>query len=201
MSEDAFHVFVSALGGMDLFLTTRNMDDLRLLCEEFGFTNLVTCVMDFILAHPVVEDETRKGVSDIVAENFQIKGSLFPLQEARSGLGTVNLHLAGKMNVTGTCGRTDSESRKGKKPKMRRSEIDARRADEKQQEMEQSSRFYSQWHIWRGSLAVPAVLRCVAAPNNEFSTRVSQLSRIGLNLRSGKMIDHPSRDRSVLLPS
>jgi hypothetical protein len=34
--EDAFQVFLSALGGTDPSLTTENRNDRRLLCKEFG---------------------------------------------------------------------------------------------------------------------------------------------------------------------
>jgi hypothetical protein len=93
VKEDSFQVCVSALGGMELAITTTNMDDLHLLCDEFGFTGLLTQVSNFISAHSAAEDEARKGVTDIAEENLQIKGALFPLQEALAGLRTGNAQL------------------------------------------------------------------------------------------------------------
>jgi hypothetical protein len=67
---------------MDLALTKENMNDVRLLCEEFGLSALLTQVSVFVSAPSVAKDEARKSVRDIAEENFQIKGALFPLYEA-----------------------------------------------------------------------------------------------------------------------
>jgi len=92
--EEAFQVFVSALGGTDPALTKENMNDLRLLCEEFGFPSLLTQVSDFRERVSVVDDEAQRRDSDIPEENSQIRLALCPLQEALSGLRTGNLRRA-----------------------------------------------------------------------------------------------------------
>jgi septal ring factor EnvC (AmiA/AmiB activator) len=72
----------------------KNMNDLLLICSEFGFVSLLAHVSDFISGHSGAEDEAQKVVSGIAEENFQVKEALFPLREALSGLRTANLHLA-----------------------------------------------------------------------------------------------------------
>jgi hypothetical protein len=72
------------------------MNDVRLVCEEFGFSALLTQVSDFVSARSVAEDEARKSVSDSIEENLQIKGALFPLREVLSGLRRANLHMEKK---------------------------------------------------------------------------------------------------------
>jgi hypothetical protein len=67
-------------------LTKENLNDLRLLCEEFGFTRLLTQVSDFQEWVSVVDDEAQRGDSDITEENFEIRWALSLLQEALSGL-------------------------------------------------------------------------------------------------------------------
>jgi hypothetical protein len=94
VSAEAFQVFVSALGGADPALTTENMNDLLLLCEEFGFASLLSQVTDFILTHSVVDSEGSNGAADITEENLQIKEALCPLQEALSGVHKAHFHLA-----------------------------------------------------------------------------------------------------------
>jgi hypothetical protein len=75
-------------------LTTTNMTDLRLLCEEFGFASLLTQVSDFISRDSIAEDGTRKGLSNITDENLQSHGCLLPVHQVLSGLRTANLHQA-----------------------------------------------------------------------------------------------------------
>jgi adenosine/AMP kinase len=77
VKKDAFHVFVSALGGTDPVFTKENMNDVRFLCEKFGFTALLTQVSDFISTHSVAESESGKGVRGIDEEKFQIKMRCF----------------------------------------------------------------------------------------------------------------------------
>jgi hypothetical protein len=76
---EAFHIFVAALEGTAPVLTTENMSDLLSLCNEFGFTGLLSQGLGFISAHSVVEDGMRKAASDITKEKLQIRQALCPL--------------------------------------------------------------------------------------------------------------------------
>jgi hypothetical protein len=62
------------------------MHELLSLCNEFGFTGLLSQVTDFISEQPVVDDGTWKDTSDITDEKLQIRQALCPLQEALSRL-------------------------------------------------------------------------------------------------------------------
>jgi hypothetical protein len=76
VSVDVFRIFVAALEGVYLVVTTENMKDLFLLSEEFGFTSLLSQVTDFISVHSVVDSEGPKSARDITEENLQIKEAL-----------------------------------------------------------------------------------------------------------------------------
>jgi chromosome segregation ATPase len=93
MSADAFQVFVSALEGAPPAITTKNMNDLLLLSDEFGFASLHSQVMAFTSEHWGAEDEAGKDVNGLTEENLQIKEAFFPLRDPLSGLRTANLHL------------------------------------------------------------------------------------------------------------
>jgi hypothetical protein len=83
---DVFRVFVAALEGTPSVVTTENMNDLFFLCDEFGFTSLLSLVPDFISSHPVLDSEGPKRAADITEERLQIKEALYPMQEALSGV-------------------------------------------------------------------------------------------------------------------
>jgi uncharacterized coiled-coil protein SlyX len=74
-------VFVGALEGRVPVITTENMQDLFLLCKEFGFVGLHSQVTDFISAHSVADSETRKRISDLEAKNRQQDRKLCLLQK------------------------------------------------------------------------------------------------------------------------
>jgi hypothetical protein len=57
VSQDAFPVFVSVLGGTDPALTTENLNDLYLLCEEFEFVVLCSKVSAFQDCVSVIDEE------------------------------------------------------------------------------------------------------------------------------------------------
>jgi hypothetical protein len=75
------------------------MNDLQLLCEEFGFTSLLTQVSDFISTHSVAEEEARKSISGISEENLQIRVVVSRLREGLSGLRTANLPPGGESSL------------------------------------------------------------------------------------------------------
>jgi hypothetical protein len=79
VSVEVFRLFVGAIEGAPPVLTTENMDDLFLLCKEFGFASLLSQVSDFIVADSIVDSERPNGATDITEENLQIKESLCPL--------------------------------------------------------------------------------------------------------------------------
>jgi hypothetical protein len=56
------------------------------LCNEFGFTGLLSQVTDFLSGQPVIDDGTRKDASDITEEKLQIRQALCSLQEVLSRL-------------------------------------------------------------------------------------------------------------------
>jgi hypothetical protein len=64
VSVEAFQVFVGALEGTVPVVTTETMQDLFLLCEEFGFFGLLSQVTDFISAHSVADFAARKYISE-----------------------------------------------------------------------------------------------------------------------------------------
>jgi hypothetical protein len=69
LSVEAFWVFITALEGAPSAITTKNMNDLLLLCDEFGFASLLSQVTAFISAHSDIDGETRKRVSDFEEKN------------------------------------------------------------------------------------------------------------------------------------
>jgi len=77
IKKNTFYVFVSVLGSTDPALTKENMNDVRLLCEKFGFMTLLTQVSDFISTHSVAESEAGKSFRGIAEEKFQSKRRCF----------------------------------------------------------------------------------------------------------------------------
>jgi hypothetical protein len=77
VGEEALLMFLATLESTKPELTTGNIDKLFLLCEEFGFTALLSQVSDFRSQHAVVEDEAviddeaRKGVYRVEEQNQQ----------------------------------------------------------------------------------------------------------------------------------
>jgi hypothetical protein len=69
---EVFQVFVGALEGTVPVVTTENMQDLFLLCNEFGFSGVLSQVTDFISAHSVADSEARKRISDLEANNGKL---------------------------------------------------------------------------------------------------------------------------------
>jgi hypothetical protein len=69
VSVEAFRIFVSVLDGASPAITTKNMNDLLLLCEEFSFASLLFQVTAFISAHLGIDGQPRKRVSDIEEKN------------------------------------------------------------------------------------------------------------------------------------
>jgi hypothetical protein len=57
--------------GAPAAITTKNMNDLFLPCEEFGFTTLLSLVADLISEHSVVDSEARPRVSGVEERNSE----------------------------------------------------------------------------------------------------------------------------------
>jgi hypothetical protein len=57
VSIEVFRIFVVALDAVPPVIATENMNDLFLLCHEFGFTSLLSQVTDFISGHSAVDYE------------------------------------------------------------------------------------------------------------------------------------------------
>jgi hypothetical protein len=66
-----FRIVVAALEGARPAITTENISDLLLFCEEFGFVSLLSQVTDDIWAHAVADSEARNPISDLEAKNRQ----------------------------------------------------------------------------------------------------------------------------------
>jgi hypothetical protein len=81
VSEEAFQVFVSALGGSDLAITTENMNDLVLLCEEFGFAALRSKILAFQELASVIDHEVRRRVGGVEEQNMEQDRNLELLQK------------------------------------------------------------------------------------------------------------------------
>jgi hypothetical protein len=58
-----------ALDGTAPVPTTEKMQEPLLLCNEFGFTGLLSQVADFISAHSVADYEVRQCVSGVEEQN------------------------------------------------------------------------------------------------------------------------------------
>jgi hypothetical protein len=91
---EVFRIFVAILEGAPPAVTTKNMNGLFLLCNEFGFTRLLSEVSDYNSAHSVVDSQGPNGTRDITGEKLQIKEALCPVKEALSGVIKVNMNLA-----------------------------------------------------------------------------------------------------------
>jgi hypothetical protein len=91
---ESFQMFVGALEGTVPVITTENMQDLFLLCNEFGFSGLHSQVTDFISAHSVADSEARKRLSDLEAKNRQQDRKLCFLQKE-----VVDLQEANKVQM------------------------------------------------------------------------------------------------------
>jgi hypothetical protein len=76
-----FRIFVAVLEGALLAVTTENMNNLCLLCEEFGFASLLSQVTNFISSQFVVNDEARKRVSCFEERNTEQYRELCSLQD------------------------------------------------------------------------------------------------------------------------
>jgi hypothetical protein len=89
---EAFRMFVGALEGTVPNVTTENVYDLFLLCENLAFP-------DFISAHSVTEGGARKNASDIREEKLQVRQALCPLQGALSRLARDNRRLEQSLSL------------------------------------------------------------------------------------------------------
>jgi hypothetical protein len=78
VSEEAFKVFVSVIGGTDPALTNENINDMLVLCEEFGFVALRSKVSVFEMRASVVDKEVRRRMSGVLDGNLDQALSLFP---------------------------------------------------------------------------------------------------------------------------
>jgi hypothetical protein len=94
VDEEAFRGFLAALDGSPPELTTANMNDLFLLCEEFGFASLLSQISDFRSQHAVVDDEARKRVSRVEEQNLQQDRVIGVLQRELSDLRAAHSRLA-----------------------------------------------------------------------------------------------------------
>jgi hypothetical protein len=81
VSVEAFWIFVAALECALPAITTKNMNDMLLLCEEFGFASLLSQVTAFISGHTVVDSEARKRVSGVEERNTEQERELYLLQK------------------------------------------------------------------------------------------------------------------------
>jgi hypothetical protein len=82
VGAEAFRMFVGALESTVPVVTAENMQDLFLLCEEFGLVGLHSQIPEFISAHSVADSEARKHISDLDAKNRQQERELC-LQQKR----------------------------------------------------------------------------------------------------------------------
>jgi hypothetical protein len=74
-------MFLATLEGTKPELTTANMNDIFLLCEEFEFAALLSQVSDFRRQHAVIDDEARKSVSRVEEQNQRQRRALCLLQK------------------------------------------------------------------------------------------------------------------------
>jgi hypothetical protein len=58
--KDSFHVFLDALRDIPPVITSDNSDDLFLLCEEFGFSSLLSKVVEFRSRQSPIDGDTWK---------------------------------------------------------------------------------------------------------------------------------------------
>jgi chromosome segregation ATPase len=93
VDADAFRIFLATLEGAKPELTTENMTDQCLLCNEFGFARPFSDVTNYIWSHSVVNTHEPNGARDITEENSQIKETLSPVTEALSGMIKMSLDL------------------------------------------------------------------------------------------------------------
>jgi hypothetical protein len=71
VNEEAFPVFLSALHGKDPSLTTENISNLLLLCEEFRFAGLLSMVSELQEWESVVDGEARRWIRDVEEQSLQ----------------------------------------------------------------------------------------------------------------------------------
>jgi hypothetical protein len=129
VSVEAFQVFVGALEGTILEVSTENMQDLFLLCEEFGFSGLHSQVTDFISAHSVADSEARKRIGDLEVNNRKLcllqkeiidlreanKAQMQDIAEIQKGRSheTAELSRLGEENASLRCAQTKSDKEMG----------------------------------------------------------------------------------------
>jgi hypothetical protein len=90
MSKEAFRVVVSALGGMEPALMTKNVNDLRLLCEEFGFAALRSKVSAFEMWALVCDGEARTGLRDVTESALQVTRPICLMDQSIMNLRAAN---------------------------------------------------------------------------------------------------------------
>jgi hypothetical protein len=75
---DALQLFLAVVDGTTPEPTTENMNELFLLCEEFGFEALLSTVSDFRSEHAVDDHEARKRVCRVEEQTTPARsGPLF----------------------------------------------------------------------------------------------------------------------------
>jgi hypothetical protein len=82
--------FVAALEGKVSEISLRNIDDLRVLCSEFGFAELLSALEAFGAAHlhrsdSSIEDESRRRVCDVEEKTGNVS-EISVLQQAVADL-------------------------------------------------------------------------------------------------------------------
>jgi hypothetical protein len=96
VGEEAFRVFVSALGGTEPALTTKNVNDQRLLCEEFEFAALRSKVSTFEMRASAVDDKVRTGRRDVRESTLQVTRSVCLLEQGIVELRATNSRLSAR---------------------------------------------------------------------------------------------------------
>jgi hypothetical protein len=94
IGEEALRPFLAAVDGAAPELTTANVNDLFLLCEEFGFAALLSQISEFRLRHAIVDDEARKCVCRFEEQNWRNDRALCVLRKEVSDLRAAHLRLA-----------------------------------------------------------------------------------------------------------
>jgi hypothetical protein len=129
VSAETVQVFVSVLGGTDPALTTENMNDSRLLCEEFGFAALRDKVSTFQEHISVIDEEAHRHAGGVEEQNMQQDWSLGFLQREVAELQTACLDLR-KSNLDRkqeNMARQDASSRLSEECQALREELAAAR--------------------------------------------------------------------------
>lgn len=82
---ESFQTFLDAIGGASAKITSHNVSELELLCQEFAFTDLTVKVADYLSEHAAIDVDARRDVELLREGQLQHERELSDLRQDGCG--------------------------------------------------------------------------------------------------------------------